>query len=173
MKRSDRKTLSVEIQKDGTVLVRAPFFLSEMRIELFLSEKQNWIEKKRALVLSRGSEVVLHSRQIEQLRKNAKERILPRVRMWSEKTGLSYTAARITSARGRFGSCSGKNSLSFSLYLALCSDELIDYVIVHELCHTKEHNHSPAFYALVEQHLPDWKARHLELKKIIIPRQID
>jgi predicted metal-dependent hydrolase len=173
LRRSDRRTLSIEIQKDGTILVRAPLFLPVMRIETFLTEKRDWIERKRAFVLSQNKSEEISSSQVQELRNRAKELILPRVRLWSEKTGLVYAGAKITSARGRFGSCSGKNSLSFSLYLALCPDELIDYVIVHELCHTKEHNHSRAFYALVEQYLPDWKARHLELKKISIPRLID
>ena len=71
---------------------------------------------------------------------------------------------KITSARTRFGSCSGKNSICFSWRLMLYPPEAIDYVIVHELAHIRHHDHSPAFYALIEQYLPDWKARMKLLK---------
>ena len=71
---------------------------------------------------------------------------------------------KITSARTRFGSCSSKNSICFSWRLMLYPPEAIDYVIVHELAHIRHHDHSPAFYALIEQYLPDWKARMKLLK---------
>ena len=71
---------------------------------------------------------------------------------------------KITSARTRFGSCSAKNSICFSWRLMLYPPEAIDYVIVHELAHIRHHDHSPAFYALIEQYLPDWKARMKLLK---------
>ena len=79
--------------------------------------------------------------------------------------GLVPAGIKITSARTRFGSCSGKNSICFSWRLMLYPPEAIDYVIVHELAHIRHHDHSPAFYALIEQHLPDWKVRMKLLKE--------
>ena len=79
--------------------------------------------------------------------------------------GLVPAGIKITSARTRFGSCSGKNSICFSWRLMLYPPEAIDYVIVHELAHIRHHDHSPAFYALIEQYLPDWKVRMKLLKE--------
>ena len=79
--------------------------------------------------------------------------------------GLVPAGIKITSARTRFGSCSGKNSICFSWRLMLYPPEAIDYVIVHELAHIRHHDHSLAFYALIEQYLPDWKARMKLLKE--------
>lgn len=79
--------------------------------------------------------------------------------------GLVPAGIKITSARTRFGSCSGKNSVCFSWRLMLYPPEAIDYVIVHELAHIRHHDHSPAFYALIEQYLPDWKVRMKLLKE--------
>jgi len=104
------------------------------------------------------------------LRKEAWERIPQRVKFWADSFGFEYASVRITSAEKRYGSCSAKGNLCFSLYLARYSDEILDYVIVHELCHTKEHNHSRNFYRLVESILPDYKKREEVLKRNPIPR---
>ena len=79
--------------------------------------------------------------------------------------GLTPTGIRITSARTRFGSCSGKNSICFSWRLMLYPPEAIDYVVVHELAHIRHHDHSPAFYALVERYMSDWRDRMKLLKE--------
>ena len=79
--------------------------------------------------------------------------------------GLVPSGVKITSARTRFGSCSGKNGLCFSWRLMQYPPEAIDYVVVHELAHIRHHDHSPAFYALVGQYLPDWEARVKLLKE--------
>ena len=69
------------------------------------------------------------------------------------------TGLRITTARKRYGSCSSKGSLCFSCYLMCCPEEAVELVVVHELCHLREMNHGPGFYALLERCLPDWKER--------------
>ena len=95
----------------------------------------------------------------------AKEYLPQRTAHWSTVMGLVPAGIKITSARTRFGSCSGKNSICFSWRLMLYPPEAIDYVIVHELAHIRHHDHSPAFYALIAQYLPDWKARMKLLKE--------
>ena len=102
----------------------------------------------------------------EELRKMARraaEWIPPKVAHWSAITGLVPTGITITAARTRFGSCSGKNRLSFSCRLVNYPEAAIDLVVVHELCHIKEKNHGPAFYALLSRYLPD----HKERKKLL------
>ena len=73
--------------------------------------------------------------------------------------GVEPTCIKINSAKKRYGSCSGKNSLNFSLYLMDKDERFIDYVVVHELAHIVHHNHSKEFYALIEKYMPDYKER--------------
>ena len=80
-------------------------------------------------------------------------------------TGLSPTGVRITSARTRFGSCTLKNALNFSLFLMEYSAGAVDYVVLHELCHIRHKNHSRDFYALVARYMPDYKKYVKELRR--------
>lgn len=91
--------------------------------------------------------------------------ITGRVEEYVARMGLRPRSVKITAARTRWGSCSGKNSLCFSWRLALTPLDCVDYVVVHELCHMKEHNHSPAFWKQVENVLPDYRRRQGELKR--------
>lgn len=100
---------------------------------------------------------------IKVYKKLAEKLIKQKVREYSRVMRLSPSGVKINSAKTRWGSCSGKNSLNFSWYLILGSDEVIDYVVVHELAHIKEHNHSNRFWAVVESVLPDYRKRQKEL----------
>ena len=91
--------------------------------------------------------------------------IAERVDHWAGANGLSYTTLRITSARTRWGSCSSKGSLNFSWRLVLAPLEVIDYVVVHELAHLKQRNHSRAFWAEVETMMPDYRQHRRWLKE--------
>lgn len=159
--RSRRKTLSLEITKEGRVVVRAPMRLSKQAIDAFVETHGGWIAKKLALVQQRAAAAPAPEtpKEIEAL-KEAALRILPeKVAYWSAVTGLMPTGMKITTARKRYGSCSGKNSLCFSCFLMRCPEEAIDLVVVHELCHIKEKNHGPGFYALLGHYLPDYRER--------------
>jgi predicted metal-dependent hydrolase len=96
----------------------------------------------------------------------AKRIITNKVLEYSKRMSLIPTAVRITSAKTRWGSCSGRNRINFSWYLCMADDDVIDYVVVHELAHIKEHNHSPRFWAIVEDVLPDYKERQGKLKEL-------
>ena len=98
-------------------------------------------------------------------RQQAKLWIIERVKFFAELHQLPYEQIKITSARTRWGSCSPKNTLSFSWRLMLTPPEVIDYVIIHELAHTVHHNHSKRFWSLVEKFLPDYKARRKQLRQ--------
>ena len=113
--------------------------------------KKHLLEKYREEVLSAPSVPTICRSEALLLKREAEKKILPRVKEVSESIGLSYEGAKITLARHRYGSCSAKNHLCFSAFLMLAQDQEIDYVIIHELCHTLEHNHSAAFYKLVSQ----------------------
>lgn len=98
-------------------------------------------------------------------RQQASQLIPDRVKFFAELHQLQYEKIKITSARTRWGSCSPKNTLSFSWRLMLTPPEVIDYVIIHELAHTVQHNHSKRFWSLVEKFLPDYKARRKQLRQ--------
>ena len=102
----------------------------------------------------------------ESMRRNAKSILPPRLERLSKQCGLSYTSVKINSSQGRWGSCSGRKDINLSYYLVLLPSHLIDYVLLHELCHTREMNHSECFWALLNQ-LTEGKALALreELKK--------
>lgn len=159
---SKRKTLALCINRQGEPEVRAPYGCPQAVIERFIVKNQGWLEKR----LQEHQEQKQYTPQeIEALRRRAKEYLPLRVAYYAAQMGVAPTAVRITSARTRYGSCSGKNSINFSLYLMEKSDRAIDYVVVHELAHIKQHNHSPAFYKEIEKILPDYKERIKELKQ--------
>lgn len=159
---SSRKTLALCINRQGEPEVRAPYGCPRAVIERFIEKNQGWLERR----LQELSEKKQYSPQeIVQLRRQAKQYLPQRVAYYAPLMGVQPTAVRITSAQTRYGSCSGKNSINFSLYLMEKSPRAIDYVVVHELAHIKQHNHSAAFYKEIEKILPDYKERIKELKQ--------
>ena len=159
--RSGRKTLALEITRDCRVLVRAPRRLSRERIDAFVAKHAAWIaahleQQRRRAALAPPAPT---AEEIAALKERARQLLPPKVALWGEKMGLRPAGVKITAARTRYGSCSGKNSLCFSCFLVNCPEAAIDLVVVHELCHIRVKNHGPAFYALLEQTLPDWRER--------------
>ena len=163
--RSDRRTIGLEVKRDGRVIVRAPRHLPQREIDRFLADRAAWIQNAKARQHSRAE---THPEPTEAEKKayiRAAKEILPgRVDYWSKRMNLYPTQIRITSARTRFGSCSSQGHICFSWRLMQYPEEAIDYVVVHELAHLRHMNHSPAFYALVARYLPDWKRRKALLK---------
>lgn len=159
--RSRRRTLALEITADCRVLVRAPLRLSKERIDAFVESHAAWIETHLERQRQRALSAPPPPTPVEIAALKAKARaVLPeKVAYWSERMGLVPTGLKITTARKRYGSCSGKNSLCFSCFLMNCPEEAVDLVVVHELCHIREKNHGPRFYALLERYLPDYKER--------------
>lgn len=174
--RSDRKTLSLEIKPDGTLLVRAPKRMPEREIRRFLQEKSDWIEKGMAKVECAnraGEQNPLSPEDIRFLADRALTVIPPQVREFAARMGVSYGRITIRNQTGRWGSCSSVGNLNFNCLLMLAPTQVLDYVIVHELAHRKEMNHSPAFWAQVEAVLPDYRQREKWLKtqgKILLAR---
>ena len=163
--RSSRRTLALEIGRDLTLTVRAPMKMPLSDIEAFVQKHDKWIEKKLSVMEKREIKPDnLSAEEIAALKMRAKEILPKKVAYFAEIMGLKPSGVKITSAKKRFGSCSGKNSLCFSYELMLYPDEVIDYVVVHELAHIKHRNHSARFYSLIEKYLPDYKTRERILK---------
>jgi predicted metal-dependent hydrolase len=163
--RSNRQTLAIEVTREAEIVVRAPLRAPQKDIDAFVESRRHWI----ASALQRQQQRMeahppLTEAEIETLRQRAKAYIPGRVAVWARRMSLSPAAVKITSARTRFGSCSSKNTLCFSLYLMQYPEDAIDAVVVHELCHMRQRNHSPTFYAEVESWLPDYREREKLLK---------
>lgn len=163
--RSKRRTAAFSITREGEVLLRIPYFVSDKEAEKLIEDNA---DKLRALIArwerAQEAKPIYRDEEIPKLKALAAEKLPSRVEYWSKKMGLSPKSVKITSAKSRFGSCSSRGSICFSCFLMLSPDDAIDYVIVHELAHLKYLNHSPAFYRLVEHYLPDYKRREAILK---------
>lgn len=164
--RSKRKTMALEVALDGSVTVRTPIKCTDREIAKFVEQYKNWIETAKLKQKKRAENHPKEptEEEIKALKQRAKEVIPERARFFEELTGLKATSVKITSAKTRFGSCSAKNGLCFSYRLMLYPDSAVDYVIVHELCHTVHHNHSRQFWNLVAKIMPDFKNRQQLLR---------
>ncbi len=163
--RSKRKSLAIEVKPSLEVVVRAPLFVTDAQIKGFVDSRREWLEKAIERVRERRESCTpLTDKEISELKKAAREYIPKRLSEYSAIMNLKPSGVKITSARTRFGSCSGKNSLCFSYLLMQKPKEAVDYVIVHELAHIKHKNHGKRFYALVEKYMPDYRERNKLLR---------
>ena len=162
--RSRRRTLGLEVRGE-TVLVRAPYGLPNAEIQRFLTEHQDWVAKARARQADRQARrQPLTGSEIQDLTRKAKAVIPERVRFYAEKLGVTYGRITIRHQKTRWGSCSSSGNLNFNCALMNTTPEIIDYVVVHELCHRKQMNHSALFWAEVEKVLPNYKELRSALK---------
>lgn len=168
IKRSARKSLSLEIMPDGSLLARAPQRMPEREIWAFIREKEDWIRVHREQRMERAADAAADPLSPDQIKELADValRVLPeRCRYFAGIMGVSYGRITIRNQKTRWGSCSSKGNLNFNCLLMLAPPEIRDYVVVHELAHRKEMNHSPRFWKEVEEVLPDYRQRLLWLKK--------
>lgn len=169
--RSRRRTVSIQIDENLQITVRAPLRMSERAIGEFLEERSDWIEKNLQKMRERQEEMkvlpeeMLTVEEIRALAEEAADYIPGRVSFYARMIGVRYGRITIRNQRSRWGSCSSRGNLNFNCLLMLTPPEIIDYVVVHELCHRLEMNHSPAFWAEVERVLPDYKKYRKWLKK--------
>lgn len=161
--RSNRKTVAIQVNSDLSVTVRAPRLASQKDIERILEEKESWIckhieqiKKKKEKYEAENTEKLTHE-ELMALADKALDVIPGRVEYFAKLIGVTYGRITIRNQKTRWGSCSSKGNLNFNCLLMLVPSEIIDYVVVHELCHRKEMNHSKAFWTLVEKVLPDYR----------------
>ncbi|MBO7197104.1 MAG: M48 family metallopeptidase [Clostridia bacterium] len=162
---SGRKTISLCV-KDGKLVVKAPYGTDKKRISDLVISHADWIKKHVDKQVEKNKRFAsLTDKDIDMLRQSAKKLLPLKVEYYADIMGLKYGRITITGAKTRFGSCSSKGNLAFSYRLMLYPEAAIDYVVVHELAHIRELNHSPAFYKIVASVLPDYKERVKMLKK--------
>lgn len=163
-----RKTMALMVTREGKVLVKAPNRTPEKYITDFVESKIAWISKKVSHVSN--SQTLIKDLNLEQIdkqkqKKESKKIVSEALNRWSTIMGLEFKHIRISSARTRWGSCSHQNTISINWRLSLLPLDLLEYVVIHELAHIKEKNHSARFWRLVEQYCPNWRQKRLELKK--------
>lgn len=144
------RRISISVRASGAVRLSFPKEVSHERALSFLDEKAGWVEAARER-LARRQVSVAPEHLFEELRRAARADLPGRIARLSEATGLKYEKLKLSTARTRWGSCSGQNHISLSIFLMTLPEHLRDYIIIHELCHTVHHNHSPRFHALVDR----------------------
>jgi predicted metal-dependent hydrolase len=166
--RSKRKTLALYVRRDGRVEVRAPLRTSKAYIDGFVLKKQDWIESALSKLSVRQTAkrtIRLTAGEGARYKKQAKEHLQQKCLYFSQIMGLRHGEVKINSAKTRWGSCNRKGDINFTYRLMFAPEELVDYVVVHELAHLKEMNHSVRFWSVVEQTMPDYKARRKKLRE--------
>ncbi|MBD5504826.1 MAG: M48 family metallopeptidase [Lachnospiraceae bacterium] len=169
--RSNRRSFSISISPDGQITVRVPMRATQKEISHLLIEKRIWIvtkylevqEKQRNRPVSELTDtqrIALEKRYITA----AKEYFPKRVAHFQQFTGGSYNRITIRDQKTRWGSCSARGTLSFNWRLMLAPPAILDYVVVHELCHLTHMNHSAAFWQKVESVYPDYRTARKWLK---------
>ena len=165
---SKRKTISIELKPDR-ILVKAPQRMSKQEVYGFVMKKKDWIEKHIKIMQerSKGMENVwpYTAEEIKSFAEKAVAVIPQRVKHYAEIIGVDYGRITIRNQKTRWGSCSSKGNLNFNCLLMLFPEDVIDSVVVHELCHRKYMNHSAVFYAEVENVFPEYRRCQKWLKE--------
>ena len=164
--RSKRKSMTIQIKAHGQVIVRTPYRVSKRTVEQFLYAHQTWIlEKQHQVIAAEAQQVHITGEERKQGIELAKMLIPERVAYFAKQMDVTYGRITIREQKTRWGSCSSKGNLNFNWKLVLFEPELLDYVVVHELAHRIEMNHSANFWIIVESVLPDYKERRKRLRE--------
>jgi len=169
IRRSRRRTLALEVRDDGAVLVRAPLTMSQRAIERFVAEKSAWITRTRERVQQRRRDAgeAPDEAQVAAWKWAARRDLALRLACWAERIGVEPGRLSVRNQHGRWGSCAGRTrTISLNCQLMRVDEELRDYVVVHELCHLLQPDHSPEFWRLVERQLPDYRKRRKALHAV-------
>ncbi len=164
------RRISIAVKASGAVRLSYPYGISKERALAFLDSRVEWVEAARRRIAERLAQRPSRPslspeeerKRIEELRREAKACLPERTALLSARTGLHYRSVTIRATRSKWGSCNGRCDLSLSLYLMTLPEHLRDFVILHELCHTVHHDHSPRFHSLLDRLL---EGREKELQK--------
>lgn len=162
------KTLRLSVRADGQIILSVSKIYPLFLIKQFLISRQAWLENSLTKIKTKHSLFsVRHTAiEIKQYKKQTKILVTERLKYFNQFYDLKYNRISIRNQSSRWGSCSSKKNLNFNYRLALLAPELADQVIVHELCHLQEMNHSQAFWGLVAKTMPNYKLLEKQLKKL-------
>ena len=163
---SRARNLRITVKSGGAVLATKPRFVSEKTVEDFLIKKSTWIldrieqsrQRQKFLVSGNRADYKYHAAAARQL-------ALQKIADFNHIYKVKFNRVAIRNQTTRWGSCSCLGNLNFNYRIALLPERLADYIVVHEICHLRELNHSARFWALVAQAIPDYAARRRELRQ--------
>lgn len=164
-----KKCITIAVKPDGAVRVTAPPGVSLSQIQSFVDQKTAWIEACIARFEKENKEktvISLNPQQIRQARNDAERLLKERCSFFAEQMGVTYGTIKVNRAARRWGSCNSKGNLNFTYRLLFVPAPLVDYIVVHELAHRKELNHSKRFWLVVEQTMPDYLLRRAALRQV-------
>lgn len=167
-KRARRSSLT--LYPDGRLVATIPWFRTILAATRLVQQQRDWIERQLQKIVKRPAirlqAITAHNKKI--YTQEARLLLTERVMHFSKQHNLYYNAISIKVMKSQWGSCSIKKNLNFNTKLVFLPRDLVDYVVVHELCHLKEMNHSKAFWDLVESIMPDYRAREKKLARYSI-----
>lgn len=173
--RSKRRSMAIQIRTDGSVVVRVPMHASDRAIKRFVSAHARWIADNRGQMFERRKKLADNPYDIpawESLsaadKKIAKQKIMEHVDYYARRMEIDYGSISMRNQKSRWGSCSSKGNLNFNYRLAYLPEELLDYVVVHELAHRRHMDHSAAFWEEVETYYPSYKKCRQMLNDILL-----
>ena len=165
IKYSKRRTLTLRV-RDGRVYILAPFGTKSSYIDALLKKHESWIKNKVSVQSKRAEkENSLSPAEISEMKREAKAYFTEKTERFAALMNLKFGKIRISSAKARYGSCNSSGDISYSYLLMLYPEAAREYVIVHELAHTRQMNHGKEFYSLIESVMPDYKKRKELLKE--------
>ena len=169
-RRAGTKRVSIRVGVGGKVTVSAPLRVPKFFIERFVKEKADWIEGAKKQIKKKEAEqdTRIQFPSFESSKARAKKLLVERARYWADQYGVKFERLSIKRAATRWGSCSSKGNLNFHYRLYFLPEELREYVVVHEICHLLEMNHSRAFWKQVERTMPAWKTYKRQLQKFVL-----
>lgn len=168
LKRSRRaRRVRLAVYHDGSVVITAPYGINEAFAERFIREKSQWLFSKIAFFKKVKAVPVPRARRgdYKKYKEQAYELALARLNYFSGLYQIPFGKVTIRNQKTRWGSCSRKGNLNFNYKLVLLPPRVADYIIVHELCHIKEFNHSKKFWTLVAQTIPEYRALRRQLRR--------
>lgn len=177
--RSARKTVAIQIDRQGEVVVRAPRRCPKSYIDAFVAEKQTWIQRKLEEIRQQEAErerarsregcnaFLLPGTAAEEAvyRAQAADIFARKAAYYAARMGVTFNRITIRDQKTRWGSCSSKGNLNFNWRLVLAPVPVLDYVVVHELAHRREMNHSSRFWDIVEEMMPDYQIHRRWLRE--------
>ena len=168
VKRSARsKGIRIAVHVDGAVVVTASKLLSEHKISEFVERHTDWIQNK-VQKASRRTVLRISKEDVANLKIQARDIAAAHLAYFNRHYRYNYKTIRIGAQKSRWGSCSHTGTISFNYKIAVLPLHLANYIIVHELCHVGEMNHSKRFWDLVAQTIPDYMAYRKELRNLVV-----
>lgn len=162
--RPQAKRIKLSVGVGGVMKVSVPRFVPQYMVEDFMKRKESWIIRARDRALAKQSLVPVDTGELYEKHKEAARKYAhTKVEHYNSIYNFSWKRIAIRNQKTRWGSCSKQGNLNFSYKLALLPEHLADYIVVHELCHLGEFNHSEKFWDLVARVFPEYKALRKEL----------